>query len=70
MQLEYFPEDRFPSGRAFFEYPFEEEYVRIHFENIMVVHNNWIRGHAAKRKRFERYHLWDVGDQVFPSCAR
>lgn len=70
MRLDYFPSESFPSGKFFFENPYEENYARIHYENIMIVHDNYLKGHDRKRTRFEEYHLWDVGDNDFPSCER
>ncbi|CAM9141525.1 unnamed protein product [Scytosiphon promiscuus] len=70
MKLEYFPVESFPSGKFFFDYPYEENYARIHYEKILIVHDNYIKGHERKRQRFEAYHLWDVGDNEFPSCER
>ena len=26
----------------------------------MLVHNNWIKGHAAKRARFREWGMWDA----------
>lgn len=68
MRLEFFSADSFPSGKYFFENPYEENYAYVHYEDIMVVHNNYIHGHARKRSRFEQYHLWDIADYEFPSC--
>lgn len=70
MRLDYFPAESFPSGKFFFENPYEENYARIRYENILIVHDNYIKGHTNKRLRFEEYHLWDVGDNEFPSCER
>jgi len=69
LRVEKFPADRFPAGQKFFKHPSEEDYAHIHFENIVVVHNNWIKGHDKKRHRFQEYQLWDVGDRVFPCCT-
>lgn len=66
--MEYFPEDRFPSGKAFFGGGYVENYTQVNFPNIVVVHNNFIRGHAKKKLRFQIYRLWDVGAAVFPRC--
>lgn len=68
--METFPEERFPAGKQYFAYDYEEDYAHVHFENIVIVHNNWIKGHDEKRERFEEYHLWDVADHTFPSCTR
>lgn len=68
MRLEYFSSESFPSGKQFFENPYEDNYARLHYEEILVVHNNFIKGHGRKHERFEAYHLWDVADHVFPSC--
>lgn len=70
MRLDYFPAESFPSGKYFFENPYEENYARIHYEDILIVHDNYIKGHDKKRRRFEEYHLWDVEDSEFPSCER
>eukprot|EP00903_Cladosiphon_okamuranus_P005636 g5602.t1 len=70
MRLDYFPEEWFPSGKHFFENPYEENYARIHYEHIMIVHDNYIKGHDSKRGRFEEYHLWDIGNNEFPLCER
>lgn len=68
MRLEYLPSESFPSGKQFFENPYEENYAHIHYEDILVVHNNYIKGHGRKLERFEAYHLWDVAGHVFPTC--
>ncbi|CAM9429766.1 unnamed protein product, partial [Hapterophycus canaliculatus] len=58
MRTEYFPAESFPSGKFFFDDPYEENYARIHYEKILIVHDNYIKGHERKRQRFEAYHLW------------
>jgi len=57
------------SGKQFFNHAFEDNYARLHYENIAVVHNNYIKGHGPKRSRLENYHLWDVGNIMFPTCG-
>lgn len=68
MRMEIFPEESFPSGKIFFNQSYEENYAHKHFEDILIVHNNYIKGHGKKRFRFIQYHLWDVDDVSFPSC--
>lgn len=57
------------SGKYFFTSEYEDNYAKLHYENIAVVHNNYIKGHGKKRSRLETYHLWDVGNNEFPSCG-
>ncbi len=68
LRLQYFPKERFPPGNIFFEHPYEEGYPQLDYEDIVIVHNNWIVGHDSKRERFQQHHLWNVGDNAFPSC--
>lgn len=48
-----FPSKQFPNGRRYFDMMFESER-----QNVVVVHNNFIVGHRAKRERFLRTGLW------------
>lgn len=63
-----FPEESFPSGKFFFSQPYEEDYPHVYYPDIMIVHNNYIKGHDTKLKRFQGYHLWDVENMTFPTC--
>jgi rhamnogalacturonan II specific xylosyltransferase len=44
---------RFPPGNLYFERFTDEERA-----GVVVVHNNWIRGHENKLKRFKKMKLW------------
>lgn len=68
MRMDVFPSESFPAGREFFAHSYEEDYARINFPEIMIVHNNFLKGHDMKLGRFQEYHLWDVGNMTFPSC--
>lgn len=70
MRMDVFPNESFPSGREFFAHSYEEDYAHIYFPDIMIVHNNFVRGHDKKLRRFQDYHLWDVGNETFPTCER
>jgi len=54
------PRLSFPNGRNFMSFP----------DGTLpfVVHNNWIIGHSAKKKRFKQFGLWNVSDVEFPRC--
>ncbi|XP_053391059.1 uncharacterized protein LOC128553886 [Mercenaria mercenaria] len=43
----------FPSGKLYFK-KFNDEQRR----KVVIVHNNWIKGHPAKLQRFKTYKLW------------
>lgn len=59
-----------PPGFKIFDDVFmEENYDRYH-EKLLMVHNNWIIGHDAKRDRFRKSGLWEVEDWEFPTCQR
>lgn len=68
MRMDVFPMESFPSGKYFFSHPYEENYARIFYPDIMIVHNNYIKGHDTKLNRFETYNLWDVKNMTFPTC--
>lgn len=54
-------ETRFPPGRLYFDKWMKEggkSEQRNKKEAIIVVHNNYIIGHDAKKKRFEEHGLW------------
>lgn len=57
-----------PAGREFFDRPYEDNYVQLYHGGTLIVHNNWLRGHEAKRSRFQRYDLWGVEGISFPEC--
>jgi rhamnogalacturonan II specific xylosyltransferase len=47
------PTEQFPSGRQYFkQFSYDER------SKAVVVHNNWIAGHEAKRNRFISFDLW------------
>lgn len=70
LRTDVIPENVFPSGKVFFDHPWEEQYVRKYFPDICIVHNNWISGHDSKVERFKEYHLWGVENVLFPACER
>lgn len=45
----------FPSGQEFFDRYSDKKRRR-----VVVVHNNWIVGHDAKKMRFQNFSLWQV----------
>jgi hypothetical protein len=47
------PVYQFPSGREYFRQFSQENRTK-----AVIVHNNWIKGHAAKRARFLKFNLW------------
>jgi hypothetical protein len=47
------PTFEFPSGRQYFD-----TFSNIERRKAVVVHNNWLIGHEAKRDRFLKYNLW------------
>lgn len=47
----------FPSGKYYFE-----DFTNEHREEAVVVHNNWISGHDAKRERFRDHGMWRIAD--------
>jgi hypothetical protein len=55
------PKDKFPSGFQYFN-----KYTARQIESAVVVHNNYIEGHDAKKERFIEFHLWllDEPDQM------
>lgn len=70
LRLDIFPVDKFPAGKQFFDLPYEDNYVQLYHRDVIIVHNNWIKGHSAKLQRFKKYHLWGVEGVVFPECGR
>lgn len=55
MRMEIFPEEYFPSGKFFLNRTYEENYVQTYYEDILIVHSNYIKGHDRKRSRFIDY---------------
>lgn len=68
MRLAIIPHDVFPAGRDFFDHPYVHGYTRTYHPETLIVHNNWIKGHKDKLKRFKEYHLWGVNHVDFPQC--
>lgn len=58
-----------PGGHIFNEKRVKMQY-QLYRENLLIVHNNFIRGHDAKRERFRAADLWEVDDWVLPTCGR
>ena len=54
LPLRVLPCDLFPNG---FRYA-DEAWRRAQRRAPVMVHNNWIKGHAAKLERFTRWHIW------------
>mmetsp|Transcript_23765 Transcript_23765/g.47480 ORF Transcript_23765/g.47480 Transcript_23765/m.47480 type:complete len:123 (+) Transcript_23765:423-791(+) len=55
----------FPSGRLFFETwekEIDPDFASLKKSNVVVVHNNYIIGHDAKKKRFLDRGLWLLRD--------
>lgn len=68
MRMEHFPKEAIPSGKFFFDREYEENYAHVFYEDIVVVHDNYIKGHDRKVGRFKEYHLWSVESVSFPEC--
>ena len=49
----------FPSGLVF-----DSKYAQSKLDEAVVVHNNFIQGHDAKKYRFVKHNLWRVGADV------
>jgi len=49
------PTSRFPSGRQYFTKSTPKER-----EEAVIVHNNYIIGHSAKKERFKQHKLWSL----------
>lgn len=58
-------ETEFPSGQSYFDKWAEEggSAERLKKKKTMVVHNNYIIGHDAKKKRFQEHDLWTQDKQ-------
>lgn len=69
VRLEIIPASIFPPGKVFFDHEYVENYVQVYHEGVMIVHNNWLRGHGSKLARFKAYQLWEVGGVSFPDCG-
>ena len=54
LPLRLLPCDLFPNGYRYAS----GEWRAAQRRGPLLVHNNWIKGHAAKRERFERWGLW------------
>ncbi|CAN0301406.1 unnamed protein product, partial [Ascophyllum nodosum] len=67
MKMDIFSNESFPPGRRYFDHPFQENDPA--HDNVFVVHNNNIKGHDEKVKRFKEYNLWDLGNASIPQCG-
>ena len=56
LPLRLLPCDLFPNGYRYASDAWRAAQRR----RPVLVHNNWIKGHAAKRERFERWGLWTL----------
>ncbi|CAN0074683.1 unnamed protein product [Pylaiella littoralis] len=68
LRLDVLPQEVMPIGRRIFSTAWSEEQHELYRENLLVVHNNFIKGHDNKRDRFRAGDLWEVDDMVFPTC--
>lgn len=69
LNMEVIPKTIFPAGKEFFDHAYVENYAAIHHPEAAIVHNNWIKGHKDKLKRFSKYKLWDLEGLSFPECS-
>ena len=69
LRVDFLSPEVMPAGKHFFDHVYKENYVELYHEHTMIVHNNWIKGHKSKKERFQRHHLWSVGDTPFPECG-
>lgn len=64
--VEFLSEAVMPAGQHFFDHACEENYAQLYHGNTMIVHNNWIKDHQDKKRRFQDYHLWSEEGTSFP----
>lgn len=69
LRVDFLSPEVMPAGKHFFDYAYEENYLQLYHNDAMIVHNNWIKGHQDKKRRFQDYHLWSVENTSFPECG-
>lgn len=63
LRVDFVPQHVMPSGRDYFM-------DRKRFDGqAKSIHNNWIKGHDSKTKRFMEHDMWFVYDILFPTCG-
>ncbi|CAM9904550.1 unnamed protein product [Scytosiphon promiscuus] len=70
LKLKLLPDEVMPPGFKIFDDTFMKDNYQRYQGKLLMVHNNWIIGHDAKRSRFRKSGLWEVEDWEFPTCAR
>ncbi|CAN0340815.1 unnamed protein product [Pylaiella littoralis] len=70
LRLDILPGEVMPTGKFIFNEERVEEHYELYRANLLVVHNNYIKGHDAKLGRFRAAGLWEVEGTVFPTCDR
>jgi len=60
IKLRFLPKPEFPNGREYYGYPLEHvlPYNQETKEQVVVLHNNWVKGHSTKKQRWMKDGHW------------